>query len=122
MPLSEQEAKAICQKLLSYSKAGDASVSLESNAYSHLRFAANTFTTSGRRDDINVSMTSWIEGRKGSASTNEIDDAALEAVVRQSDQLARLSPVDREYLPTLGPQQYHPTQGYVEATANISLR
>jgi predicted Zn-dependent protease len=121
MLLSEQEAKAICRKLLGYSKAGDASVSVESDGYSHLRFAANTFTTSGRRDDIDVSVTSWIEGQKASASTNEIDDGSLEAVVRQSEQLARLSPVDREYLPTLGPQQYKPSHGYVDATANISL-
>src|SRR5437879_11062176 len=49
-----------------------------------------------------------------------MDDASLEAAVRQAEQLARLSPVDREYLPTLGPQQYKPTQGYIESTANIS--
>jgi len=121
MLLSEQEAKAICQKLLGYSKADDAVVAIESEAFSHLRFAANTFTTSGRREDLEVSVTSWIEGKKGTASTNETDDASLEAAVRQAEQLARLSPVDHEYLPTLGPQQYKPSQGYVEATANISL-
>ncbi len=121
MLLSEQEAKAICQKLLGYSKADDATVTVQSEGFSHLRFAANTFTTSGRRDDVEVSVTSWIEGKKGSASTNETDDAPLEAVVRQAEQLARLSPVDREYLPTLGPQQYKPSQGYIEATANISV-
>jgi len=121
MLLSEQEAKAICQKLLGYSKADDAVMVMQSEAFSHLRFAANTFTTSGRREDLEVSVTSWIEGKKGTASTNEIDDASLEAAVRQAEQLARLSPVDREYLPTLGPQRYKPSQGYAEATANISL-
>jgi len=63
----------------------------------------------------------WIGGKRGAASTNEIDDASLEAVVREAEQLARLAPVDREYLPTLPAQQYKPTAGYVEATANISL-
>jgi predicted Zn-dependent protease len=120
MLLSEQEAKAICQKLLGYGKADDVVVAMESEAFSHLRFAANTFTTSGRREDLEVSVTSWIDGKKGTASTNETDDASLEAAVRQAEQLARLSPVDREYLPTLGPQQYKPSHGYVEATANIS--
>ncbi len=121
MLLSEQEAKALCQKLLGYTKADDASVGVQTEGYSHLRFAANTFTTSGRRDDVEANVTCWIGGEKGTASTNEMDDAALEAAVRQAEQLARLSPLDREYLPTLGPQQYKPSHGYVEATANISL-
>jgi len=121
MLLSEQEAKALCQKLLGYTKADDASAEVQSEGYAYLRFAADTFTTSGRRDDAEVNFTCWVGGKKGSASTNETDDASLEAVVRQAEQLARLSPLDREYLPTLGPQQYKPTHGYVEATANISL-
>jgi predicted Zn-dependent protease len=29
--------------------------------------------------------------------------------------------VDKEYMPTLGPQTYKPVSGYVEATANLSL-
>ena len=121
MQLSEPEAKVICEKLLGYSKAGDAEASVESRNRSHLRFAANNFTTSGRREDVEASVTLWIEGRKGAASTNEMDDASLEAAVRQAEQLARLSPVDPEYLPTLGPQKYGPTLGYAEATANISV-
>ena len=121
MLLSEQEAKALCQKVLGYTKADDAAVGVRSEGYSHLRFAANTFTTSGRRDDVEVSVTCWIGQKKGTASTNETGDASLEAAVRQAEQLARLSPVDREYLPTLGPQHYKPSHGYVEATANISL-
>jgi predicted Zn-dependent protease len=121
MLLSQQEAKGICQKLLGYVKAEDAAVSVESRDSSHLRFADNNFTTSGRREDIEAGVTCWVEGKKGAASTNELDDAQLEAAVRQAEQLARLSPVDREYLPTLAPQSYKPSQGYVEATANISL-
>jgi predicted Zn-dependent protease len=41
--------------------------------------------------------------------------------VEQAEQLARLAPVDREYVPTLGPQTYRPTAGYVEATANLAV-
>ena len=36
--------------------------------------------------------------------------------------LARISPVDREYLPTLGQQTYKPVTGYAESTSNISLQ
>ena len=41
-------------------------------------------------------------------------------VVAEAESLARISPVDREYLPTLSQQQYKPSGGYAEATANIS--
>jgi predicted Zn-dependent protease len=120
MPLFEKEARAICDKLLSYIKADDAEVSVSSEDYSYLRFAANSITTSGRREDLSVGVTVWINQKKGSASTNEVDDTSLRAAVSQAQQLASLSPVDREYLPTLGPQQYKASHGYVEATAAIS--
>jgi predicted Zn-dependent protease len=121
MLLSEKEAKAICEKVLGYVKADDAQVGAGSSVSSHLRFGANSFRTAGRREDLNIGVTVWVEGRRGAASTNETDDAALEACVRQAEELARISPVDREYLPTLGPQQYKPVEGgYVEATANVS--
>ena len=120
MLLSEKEAKSICDKLLGYTKADDAVVSVASENRCHLRFAGNAFTTNGQRDDTNINVTVWIEKKRGAASTNEASDAALKAVVEEAQRLARLSPEDREYLPTLGPQSYKPVTGYVEATANIS--
>jgi len=57
MLLTEQETKAICQKVLGYTRADDAQVSVGSEDYSHLRFAANAFTTSGRREDASASVT-----------------------------------------------------------------
>jgi len=121
MLLTEKESKAICQKLLGYTKANDAEVSVTSEDFSHLRFAANGFTTSGRRENAIVSVTVWIDKKRGSAAANDLDVASLKMAVEQAEQLARISPVDHEYLPTLGRQSYKPTSGYVEATVNISL-
>ena len=50
--LSDAEARALTQKLLSFVRADDASVSVTSDVYSHLRFAANAFATSGRREPL----------------------------------------------------------------------
>lgn len=122
MLLTETEARAICDKLLSHVKADDAIVSVNSEDYGHLRFAANAFTTSGARENVSVSVTVWVGGKRGSATTNEIDDESLKSTVAQAEQLARLSPVDREYMPTLGKQTYKPVNGFAEATANISVR
>ncbi len=119
--LSEGEARALTQRLLSYVKADDAIVNVGSEKYSHLRFAANSFTTSGARENTTVSVTVWIDKKRGSSTTNETDDASLRAAVAEAENLARISPVDREYLPTLGPQVYRPVNGYAEATSNIAL-
>ena len=121
MLLTEKEAKTLCGQLLSYVKADDAEANVESESYSQCRFAANAITTSGRRGDIRVRVTLWINRKKGSASSNQIDEASLGSLVKQCEQFARLSPADPEYLPTLGPQQYRPVQGYEDATINISL-
>ncbi|HMJ65036.1 MAG TPA: TldD/PmbA family protein, partial [Candidatus Binatia bacterium] len=121
MLLTEKETKAVCEKLLSYTKADDAEVSVSSEDFSHIRFAANTFTTSGRRENAGATVTVWIEKKRGSASANDIDDASLKTAAQEAERLARISPVDREYVPTLGPYTYKPSGGYVDATVNISL-
>jgi predicted Zn-dependent protease len=121
MLLTETEAKAYTDKILSYVTAADASVGVSSDKLSHLRFAGNNFLTSGQRISRGANVTVWIDGKRGSSSTNDLDDASLKAMVEQAEKLARLSPVDREYLPTLSKQTYKPVNGFVEATANLSL-
>jgi predicted Zn-dependent protease len=121
MLLTEKDARALCDKLLSYVKADDAAVSVTSENYGHLRFAGNAFTTSGARENVSVGVTVWIDKKRGAASTNEIDEESLKATVALAQQLARVSPVDREYLPTLAQQTYKPVNSYAEATSNISV-
>ena len=121
MLLSEKEARTICDKVMSYVTADDAVVGVSSENYGHLRFAANAFATSGARENISVGVTVWIGNRRGAASTNEINDESLKATVALAEQLARISPVDREYMPTLTKQTYKPVNGYAEATSNISV-
>jgi predicted Zn-dependent protease len=121
MNLSEKEARRICQNVLASTKAEDAAVSVSSETLSHLRFAANGFTTSGNRRNLRVYATVWIDQKQGAAATNETDEASLKELVREAERLARLSPIDKEYLPTLRPQKYKPVHGYVEATEKIPV-
>src|ERR1051325_12088601 len=121
MLLTEKESKGLCEKLLRMTKAEDAVVTAGSEDYSQLRFAANDFATSGRRENASASVTVWIDKKRGSATANDLDDASLKAAVVEAERLARLSPVDKEYMPTLGPQKYKPSGGYVEATQNLSV-
>jgi len=121
MLFTEQEVKALTSKILSMTTAGDASAGVGSNKQSHLRFAANNVLTSGMRETRNANVVVWIDGKRGSASTNDLDDASLKAMVEQAEKIARNAPRDREYMPTLGKQTYKPVNSYFEATANLSL-
>jgi predicted Zn-dependent protease len=122
--LAEPEARKLAERIISFVRADDATVSVDSERFSHLRFAANAFTTSGERENRSASVTVWLktnEGMKrGAATTNDTDDASLRAAVEEAESLARISPVDREYVPTLGPQTYRPSAGFALQTAMVS--
>jgi predicted Zn-dependent protease len=121
MLLTEQEVKTLTGKILSMVSADDATAGVGSNKLSHLRFAGNNVLTSGSRETRTANLVVWIEGKRGSASTNDLDDESLRAMVAQAEKIARSAPVDREYVPTLGRQIYKPVNSYVESTARISL-
>jgi len=121
MLLTEQESRTMCERLLSFTKAEDAQAGVSSTDLSHLRFAANGFTTCGRRESESASITIWVDNKRGSAAASDLDEASLRAAVNQAEELARLAPVDKEYVPTLDAQTYRPSGGYVEATANLSV-
>ena len=121
MLLTEKETRALTEKVLSFVQADDASATVGSDKLSHLRFAANNILTSGTRVARSANVTVWVGGKRGSASTNDLDDASLKDMVDRAQKIAATAPVDREYVPTLGKQSYKPVNGYVEATANLSL-
>src|SRR5436190_22500368 len=106
--LTEKDSKALCDKLLRFTKADDAQVTVRSEDFSHLRFAANAFTTSGRREIATAHVTVWIDKKRGAASANDIDDASLKMAVEQAERLAHISRVDKEYVRTPGCQRYKP--------------
>lgn len=121
MLLTEQDVKTLTAKILSMTGADDATAAVGSNKQSHLRFAHNNVLTSGTRETRTANVTVWIGGKRGSASTNDLDDASLKTMVEQAEAIARKAPPDREYMPSLGKQTYKPTNMYFEATANLSL-
>lgn len=121
MLFTESEVKALTDKILAMVKADDATANVGSNKQSHLRFAANNVLTSGMREGRSASVTLWIGGKRGSASTNDLDDVSLRTMVDKAEAIARNAPLDSEYVPTLEKQTYKPVNGYFEATANLSL-
>ncbi len=118
--LTEQEAKTLLQKVLSYSKADECEVNIGSSDGGNIRYARNAVSTSGGVTQSTLIVSSAYGKKLGVATINEFDEASLEKVVRRSEELAQLAPENPEYVSILGPQQYTaPSKTYVEATAAI---
>jgi predicted Zn-dependent protease len=119
-PLSEQDARAILTKTLSFSKADSCEANVGTSAGGNIRFARNTVTTAGRASDRSLVVQSNYGQRSGTATITQFDDASIERAVRRSEELARLAPVDPEFLPPMAQQQYVPTNAFFDATAGIT--
>ncbi len=120
--LTRDEAVKICETVLSHAKtagAEDAAVSLQSSVESHARFADNRVTTSGRSDDLDITATVWVGRRRGSVTGNDSSATALKRLADEAAEIARISPVHREYLPTPGPLEYAEARGFANATAEV---
>ncbi|WP_299461579.1 TldD/PmbA family protein [uncultured Microscilla sp.] len=118
--LSKEEAKKILAKALSFSKADDCIVTLNGSDSGNVRYARNTITTSGVRSTMTLGVQSSFGKKTGTTTITEFDDQSLEKVIRRSEELARLSPENPEYMPPLGPQQYKDAPTFIKSTADIT--
>jgi predicted Zn-dependent protease len=122
--LARDEALTICETVLSHAKATgaeDAVVSLRSTIQSHARFADNRISTSGRSEDLDIAVTVWVGRRRGAITGNDAGADALKRIAADAVEIARVSPVHREYVPTLGPLEYPESRGYATATADVDV-
>ena len=118
--LTKDEARALLQKVLSYSKADECEVNLNGSNNGNVRYARNAVSTSGGVSQTNLVVSSAFGKKLGVATINELDDASLEKVVRRAEELAQLAPENPEFVSFLGPQNYPESITYVPATAAIT--
>ena len=124
--MTREQAEALTKKVLKGAKEPEVAVELTHRRHGFLRFARNAPTTSGFTNTATARVTAWKGKRKASASASvnlanaKEAEAALKTLVAQAEQLAAVSPEDREYMPLLGPQEYVEVSGYDEATAELS--
>ncbi|GAA4340250.1 TldD/PmbA family protein [Flaviaesturariibacter amylovorans] len=118
--LSEPEARALIDKILALSTADETSVTLSGGRTGNIRYARNSVTTSGEKEDRVATITVAFGKRSGSASTNEWTDDALRAAVRQAEETARLAPENPEFLPAPGPQNYGTAANFSAGTAAMT--
>ena len=122
--LDRDDALKICETVLAHAKAAgaeDANVSLQSTVLSHARFADNRVSTSGRSEDLDITVTVWVGRRRGSITGSDSGADALKTLADEAVQIARVSPVHREYVSTLGPLTYSESRGFAAATADVDV-
>jgi predicted Zn-dependent protease len=118
--MTREEAKALADRVLSFSKADQSRVNITREWNGNTRFADASITTSGGITDVTVTVTATVGRRRASATTNVLEDASLRRTAELAAQLARLSPEDPELMPELGPQSYATVNAYIEDTANLT--
>ncbi|MEO2079917.1 MAG: TldD/PmbA family protein [Leeuwenhoekiella sp.] len=117
---TEQEAREILEKAMSFSKADACVMNLGGSESGNIRYARNTVSTAGHQSNQSLAVVSSFGKKSGTATIDEFDDESLEKVVRRSEELAQLSPENPEYMEPLGPQTYDKSITYVDATANVT--
>ncbi|MDQ3018989.1 MAG: TldD/PmbA family protein [Bacteroidota bacterium] len=121
MLLKKDEAKKLVDKILSYSKAESASVSVYGSNSNNLRFAVNTVSTCGAIDSISANITSNFGKKSGSVEITSIEDEAIEKGVRKSEEIAKFSPDGEEFMPPLEKQSgYLEVKEFFEDTDNLT--
>jgi predicted Zn-dependent protease len=118
--LTRDAAKALTDKILSFAKADETRVNIQSGFQGNTRFAGGQVTTSGNVYDTSITIQSTVGKRRASATTNITDDASLRRTVDLAERLAKLSPEDPELMPELGPQAYMNIQNLFNSTANLT--
>jgi predicted Zn-dependent protease len=118
--MTAKEARALCDRVLAFSKADECEVTVEAQTSAHTRFAASDVTTAGIATTIALNITSRSGKKSGSVQVSETDPAALEGAVRRSEAILALVPDSPEWVEGLGPQTYLPIDAFDEATAGAT--
>lgn len=113
MALDQGSTKAIVDRVIAAAKkvaggssGAEVSCMVTSGRSANTRFAQNQITSTGDVDETRVSVTIAHGKRSATTSSNQIDPAAVTALVERADRMAKLAPEDPEHMPLLKAQKY----------------
>jgi predicted Zn-dependent protease len=113
--------RALAARILARSKAGATEALIASDHRSLTRFTHEFIHQNVDVENVSVRVRAIVDGRTGVASTNAIDDAALDAVVQRAIDIAAFAPRESELPQLAGAATYAPVTGaYVDATASAT--
>lgn len=119
MILTPEDVIDIANRRLAASLAEGCVVHIHGEENVNLRFARNSATSNGALSETSITVTSHFGRQSGSATVTSLDDGALDAAQRHSEEIARLAPADPEHMPPLGPQTYRAGLAFDVATAKL---
>jgi predicted Zn-dependent protease len=103
-----------------YARGGELSASLIAHDAALTRFANNAIHQNVAEVDATLTLRAFVGRRVGTASTNDLTDAALERAVERAMAHARRQPEDPDCLGPPEPRPCQPALAYDEATAGFS--
>jgi predicted Zn-dependent protease len=127
MSLAENKARKLAERALARvarvtgTRGAESKVYIEHQRSGNTRFAVNEITSSGDVETATVTVEVSFGQRSASASTNQLDDRAIDEVIARAAGMARLAPENPERMPLLGRQRYDEARGASDAaTAGFS--
>ena len=117
MVWSREQAKALTDRALSFSKAEETQVVLTGGDRANVRFARNSVTTAGASSGYSLAIVAQVGKKTGTVTASEFSDASLQRAARNAEEIARLSPDNPEAMPLLGAQTYAQTTAYFDDAA-----
>ena len=120
MVWSREQAKALTDRALSFSKAEETQVVLTGGDRANVRFARNSVSTSGASSGYSLAIIARMGQKTGTVTASEFSDASLQRAAKNAEEIARLSPDNPETMPLLGPQTYAQSNAYFDDAATAS--
>jgi predicted Zn-dependent protease len=127
--LTQKEALALIDFTISLwersaiakSRADGVFVSLSASETALSRFSENQISQNVRKNTFSLTVTSYFGKRSASASTTELDRSAIAQTLKRAEDLARIAPIDPEWVELLPQQTYSDrTPAFDQATASLS--
>jgi predicted Zn-dependent protease len=117
---TREQAKALTDRALSFSKAEETQVILSGGDRANVRFARNSVTTAGASSGYSLALVAKFGKKSGTVTASEFNDASLQRAMRNAEEIAKLSPDNPEAMPVLPPQTYTPVKAYFEDAATAT--
>jgi predicted Zn-dependent protease len=114
---TREQAKALTDRALSFSKAEETQVTLTGGDRANVRFARNSVTTAGASSGYSLAISAKFGQKVGTVTASEFSDASLQRAARNAEEIARLSPDNPEAMPFLGAQTYEPVKAFFDDAA-----
>ncbi len=114
---SREEFDFLADLVLRHSAGDHTVMSLTDTRSGTTRFANNHLIQNVDARRVVLSVTVAQGGRRGTASTTDLTAGAVQETVVRAERIARVSPVDPEFMPPLGPQVHAPGSPWREDTS-----